>query len=207
MVLTPRRYRFGRMPGDWTGSEDENGFLKVSPNHVLHAWTAQTGGSRILDLRLGEPTGQAITEIITDAQGSTPVFYGPVGRTDLWIAGADAPNERFLMSASDLADDIEILDEAIDSIETGGGTVETVAGVAPVSGDVPATPLKTALSLPTNTLSRISAIEGAVVVRLVQSGAGYPPRPSWATYADFIGDSDPAGAAVDGDIWFQPEAD
>lgn len=199
MALEPRRHLFGNESGDWTASIDNQGFVRLGANARLWVWTSRTNGSRILDLLNHD--GVAINELVTTETGTLRNFFGPVDVTRVWV-GSPEGGDRTLLVAVDLDEDIEQLNEAIDNIEVEAG-VQTVNDIAPVNGNVTITPEDVEpAAARADALQPVAAIVGA---RVLQTGPGYPPRPSAAQWAVWIGTADPGSAASDGDIWHRPK--
>lgn len=84
----------------------------------------------------------------------------------------------------------------------GTGTVTSVAGEGPVSGDVPIADLLSALGL-TNAASDLTAIKAGVKVVLKATTGGYPGKGIF-TYGEYQGPPTPTTGVVDGDSWLQP---
>jgi hypothetical protein len=179
------------------------------------------------------PITEVSTSEDLDTLASVPVFYGPDLYTDDLWASADATNfyrlapstatayERLLTVETDVATlaigdlvDVDMTGAATGEILTvqpdgsiapgaaGSGSVSSVNGIDPVAGDVTLEPGD--LIPAAATASGLVAVADIVGARLLQSGSGYPARPSAAQYAIYIGTATPSTGVQNGDIWLQP---
>lgn len=87
----------------------------------------------------------------------------------------------------------------------GTGTVTSVAGEDPVSGDVPVAALLAALEL-TGAASDLTVLKARGYIGLAYTGSGYEPKPSGFTLAIRRGPVEPSSNLAVGDIWLQPQS-
>lgn len=192
------------------------------------------GGTQVTDLELpgGIPVSQVESSPEPATLGTIPPFYGPDGWTgDLWVSADATAYYRLPPSTEDLHERVAAVETAISGLvlddmsdvqlaggtdndvltlssgqivprPAGSGTVSTINNVAPVAGNVTLTPAN--LSPAAATAAGLSAIQAIVGARLLQVGAGYPPRPAAAQYIHYIGTVTPTTGVQDGDTWDQP---
>lgn len=198
MAIPPRRYLFGGTSADFAATVGGDNEVLVAPNATLFVFEQAVGGAQITNLQ--DADNNPITELVCDSNGVIPQFHADLSRTQVWVGGLTG--SRALLVATDLAVDLQTLDAAFEGFEPGEGTVTAVNGVAPDgTGDVTLTPA----SISAATATDMTAVKAIVGARLLQGGSGYPVRPTAAQFAIWIGASDPGSAALDGDIWLQPE--
>ncbi len=102
------------------------GVLQPMPFAAGTVWTQRSGGSQVTDL--ADTSGQPLSGLTTDALGAIPPFLGPAdGRDELW---ADFGRGRYLLTPTDLADKVEVLEEG------GGGDDAIGAGIVAAKGDL-----------------------------------------------------------------------
>lgn len=204
MALTPRRHRFGGSSADTTQSFGTDNAAIFEPGVTLWVWQSGSGGSRLTDLE--DENNDPISEITSSATASIPVFYGPVDVAEVWVAEEnDSTGPRALLAASDLKLDINTLDAALENVSVEAG-IQTINTLLPDgTGELALAP--DGLVPPAAEASDVQELQERVAIaRVVQVGAGYPPRPSYADYVDWVGTLDPGSASVDGDFWDFPSA-
>ncbi len=204
MALTPRRHRFGGTSADATQSLGEGNAAIFEPNITLWVWSTSTGsGTRLTDLQ--DEDLDAATDITSSSTGQVPVFYGPVGVTEVWVAAAeDTTGSRVLLAASDLMTDILAVDAAVDAIVVDAG-IQSINTLLPDgSGELALSPADLVPAAATD--AEVAELQDRVyTTTVVQVGTGYPPRPTYADYVHWVGELDPAASAVDGDEWHYPD--
>lgn len=130
------RHSFGGGTADFVQEVDNQGVVHAGNGATCTFYTAQTGGTAIVDLT--DLANNPITSVSADANGGVPPFMGPNdGTSAMWVsAGGSA---RQLMQATDIPARIIVL-EAAGPGGGGGGTVTSVNGKSPVSGVVTLVP-------------------------------------------------------------------
>jgi len=91
----------------------------------------------------------------------------------------------------------------------GAGDVSTVAGVSPVTGDVPGVDLKTALNAAdaTTLASFMTVVQQRTYALCKESGGAYESKPSGWTNAIRAGATQPTSQLTEYDIWLQPASE
>lgn len=79
--------------------------LVLTPGAVVTFWTAQSGGSQIVDLAAHADGSSPVDHVTADSNGaiSTQV-WGPDGVASMWADGNGGAGPRVLMLAADIAD-------------------------------------------------------------------------------------------------------
>jgi len=200
VALTPRRHRFGGSSADVTQSIGTGNVAVFEPDVVLWAYDLGSGGSRVTDLQ--DEGLDGVSEVTSDASGQVPIFYGPEGVTEVWVVAAAAPSgTRALLAASDLMQDIDTLDAAIEGLVVEAGVV-SLNGASGVIIDFAPDDLVPAGA----TDADVTELQDRIyTTTVVQVGTGYPARPTYADYVHWVGELDPAASAVDGDEWHYPD--
>lgn len=129
------RHSFGGGTADFVQEVDNQGVVHAGNGATCTFFTAQTGGTAIVDLT--DLASNPITSVSADANGGVPPFMGPNDNTSaMWVsAGGSA---RQLMQATDIPARIIALEAGGGG--GGGGTVTSVNGKSPVSGVVTLVP-------------------------------------------------------------------
>lgn len=82
------RYQYGRGMADYV-VVPVDGLWGVVPGAVVEFWSQEIDGVQYTDLQ--DATGAPITQVVADAQGFIPTFFGPDGVTGMWAsAGGNA---------------------------------------------------------------------------------------------------------------------
>lgn len=179
----------------------------------------------------GDPITEVATSTDDGALGTIPRFQGPEGWSgDLYLSSDATHFFRLAPSTDSLFDRVTViegnvaglsLDDLVDVSLAGGttgqvltrqtdgsyapaaagsGSVSSVNGKTPTAGAVTLVPG----DIGAGTASGQTALAAVAVAVLLQSGSGYPTRPSVAHQVIYVGTATPVTGVADGDIWHQP---
>lgn len=136
-------------------------------------YTASSGGSQVTDLQ--NMSFQAISTVTSDANGGFR-FYGPDG-TDATLWASTGGGSRYAVNCADLGATRAPLSHSHDSAQFSSGTL-----------------LYSAMTPGT-----------VITVDKVKNGNSWPgSRPTARTdvTVHWVGDTDPGGIAINGDVWY-----
>lgn len=90
--------------------------------HTCTVWTAETGGTRLMDLQTVGGTPISNGEITTLDYGKVPQFLGPDGMDEVWL---DTGVSRFLLESTNMTERMTQAESTLASLVSRMGTVES----------------------------------------------------------------------------------